>query len=1111
MIRKKFSNKSVFGTIVKQSVIFLLASTCFYSCANFLNGNQLLHQLNEEIDYNTAKEVEFFIQPELNQGTTTPNGTQKKKMGYEFEIKFNPSDEYQFYQWTVIDSETGKQIDNAVTFEDKFSPSTKAIIHKEIVHLWIKPICFLIPKVTGIIPEYKATGKEQDSNIIITFNNPVKKEDFDGTFANFEISTDEQDLLLQEDCYFELPELSADGKQVTISTIKSKRILPEDSPFTYKNINVKIKLSTLTDTNNTAFKEDYFYTYKINKNTDTVIPEIIDFKIYKTKNEDGTLSNELTFAEIDKWNEEQFSQNHLKDKFYVYIKAKDEGDGVYTSKIKETQLYYTMGDKSTYETDYQPTYKAFTETQDGCYESYFEYSLTPEYDGIEKVDISIFDFAGNPLNLQPFYVIKDTSYSTSLWRFTNSYNIKPSIDKSDRITTTIYWACIEDVYAIYNDVSYKSSMQDLNIKFSYGYNLENLTEVELNSQNINYGEHYFLQNDLFFYNLDEENPSNHFDALNSGSYTIPYDDNTKDTYIRFVITDESGNNNSETYVIPAVRNFTSHKYSEEEFVENIYITDSEQNNLVENPIVFRVYDADEACYYAQSKSVFRIYNSQQNKVYMQPVYYFNEYPNQSTFFAPWSDYYSFESIDAVPAVPDIKIEKDTSKNMQGDKYCYKVTIDASDYNSSYKYLVTTSNTDKVSHYMSFVQEGSKMAHYFYHEHKDIEDTKFSIFIMNGSSCTAQIDIEENNWENTRKDIEGPVLYNWENYLSPAGGFCFDYCHDESGFKPYTYYENFSKAEYFFIPYLPVYKYTPLNLSETDMDKYKKSVELFSITDDNKLNSGYLCSEYPDSSYDETGYLINFDTKDLEDGNIYTLYAKVYDSKDNYTYEPVKNVCSNPLTEKLDCQYSNNNITANIKAETGFSDYKLVWETFSKENQCWKLNIENYTNGPDEDGGYYYGYDVNGIEYMDESNDNTYSKTIPENPDQFVRLCVYAREDTGNLLFANNSSDVVYKINTSKTQYIYTSSSTKCAVKNMIAGISGITIFCDKPCLYYICTSSVGYGFDQDKWERYGSRVFYNQIESSGNIDDSIVQPGEKYVVIAHFADNTTIMSPVIEN
>jgi len=1111
MFGRNYFNKNACRRILKQALILLSASTCFWSCSNFLDGNQLFQELNSEIEYQNAKETELLIQAEVNQGKTNPNGSQKKKMGYEFEIKFNSSENYQFHQWIVVDSETGKPIDSAVTFEDKSSSSTKAVVHKETANMWIKPECFLIPKVTGIIPEYKATGKEQDSSIIITFNNPVKKEDFDGTFANIEITMDDQDLLMGEDCYFELSELSADGKQVTIKTIKSKRLLPEDSLFAYKNIDVKIKLSALTDINNTAFKEDFDYTYKINKNTDNVIPELVDLKIYRTKNEDGSYSNPLTLSEIDQWSEEQFAQNHLKDKIYVYIKARDEGDGICGSRIKEEQLYYTLGEASGYKTDYQSSNAIFTEAGDNCFESYFEYTLTPEYDGIEKIETCIYDFAGNCLDLQSFYVIKDTDYNSSLWRFTNSFNDKPSADDSDRLSTTIYWTSIEDTYATYNDVSYKSSMEKLNIKLSYGNDLENLTEVELKPENITYEEHNYLQDTLYFDDFSESFASWFFDALNSGCYTIPYGDITKDTYVKFTISDEAGNQESETFVIPAVRNFSSHNFSEEDgCFSNIYITDPGQNSLVEKPMIYRVYDSDESSYCFQRKSAFKLTNSSQDKVYLQSVYYFKETPNQSTFFSPWSNCYSSENADTVPAIVDFKIEKDLSKNMKGEEYCYKVTMDAADYNSSYKYLLTTSNYDKVNHLMSFVKEGTEMVHYFYHEHKDMEDTRFTIYIINGSSCTQKIEICERDYETTKKDVEGPAITNWENYYSPAGGFCFDTCYDESGFKPYSQNKNFSKIEYFYIPYLSIYKYNPLNLSESEMDNYRKTAAFFSITDCNKLSAGYKCPSDPDEGYDTTGYVIDFDTKDLEDGKTYTLYAKVYDGKDNCTYKAIKNVCSNPLSEKINCAYSDSKITASIKPETGFYDYKLVWETFDKDKQCWNLNVKNYEDDYDEDG-YYFGYNLSGLEYMDESEDNLYSLSVPENSDQFVRLCVYARKNAeNNFLFARNDAEAVYEITTSKTQYIYTGSTTKCAVKNMIAGLSGVTIFCDKPCLYYICTSSTGYGDDQDKWERYGARILYNQIDSSCNIDDSLVQPGDKYVVIARFADNTTLMSPVMQ-
>lgn len=73
---------------------------------------------------------------------------------------------------------------------------------------------------------------------------------------------------------------------------------------------------------------------------------------------------------------------------------------------------------------------------------------------------------------------------------------------------------------------------------------------------------------------------------------------------------------------------------------------------------------------------------------------------------------------------------------------------------------------------------------------------------------------------------------------------------------------------------------------------------------------------------------------------------------------------------------------------------------------------------------------------------------------------------------------------------------------------GITVISDKPCFYYVCASDIGYGKDITAWERKGARSGYG-VSTMGNVDTSLVQPGEYYVVIARFADNTYLMTDVM--
>ncbi len=88
--------------------------------------------------------------------------------------------------------------------------------------------------------------------------------------------------------------------------------------------------------------------------------------------------------------------------------------------------------------------------------------------------------------------------------------------------------------------------------------------------------------------------------------------------------------------------------------------------------------------------------------------------------------------------------------------------------------------------------------------------------------------------------------------------------------------------------------------------------------------------------------------------------------------------------------------------------------------------------------------------------------------------------------------------------------------NLYTGANTVTILCDAPTLYYCCYSNEDYGDDIDQWELYGAHTPSRVIENSCDVNTSevpLIPIGQAdytyYVVIAHFANNTTAMSNVL--
>lgn len=91
---------------------------------------------------------------------------------------------------------------------------------------------------------------------------------------------------------------------------------------------------------------------------------------------------------------------------------------------------------------------------------------------------------------------------------------------------------------------------------------------------------------------------------------------------------------------------------------------------------------------------------------------------------------------------------------------------------------------------------------------------------------------------------------------------------------------------------------------------------------------------------------------------------------------------------------------------------------------------------------------------------------------------------------------------------YYSSPVICSYKKLTADNNNATITCDQPAVYYCCYSFDNYGNDMDKWEVYAAHTKTGYTSFPTRIDTSEVPSGMYYVIMAHFADNTTTMSNV---
>ena len=251
--------------------------------------------------------------------------------------------------------------------------------------------------------------------------------------------------------------------------------------------------------------------------------------------------------------------------------------------------------------------------------------------------------------------------------------------------------------------------------------------------------------------------------------------------------------------------------------------------------------------------------------------------------------------------------------------------------------------------------------------------------------------------------------------------------------------------------------------------------------------------------DRDGHSYNFCFPRVPYSKDCLTYVKVTDNNGNYVIQPVliSNLYSIPNVENklsLSVELGNSNLTLTASGVNGSTIYDFLIQKFNDNTKTWSHTL-NITDPSQYNELQYstYSYLTSTRKSQMGSNTNAvYTYDIDTTESSFYKIITYNKDATRNSL----------------PTYFYTSPTT-CTKKNVLASSSIATILCNKPTLYYACYSSVDYGTDMDKWELYGAHTDANITSSDVNADTSQVPSGMKFVVIAHFADNTSAMSSVM--
>lgn len=486
-----------------------------------------------KVNSETNVKTEIVFSAASEKGRINPEGLKKFNLGETVDLNFEPKEGYKFLGWNILDAQENEVSQSDLSFTSRDLVETKFTIYSKLNGVSITPKCELIPAVKSVLPENKIEGVLCYTPIVFNFNMSMSAEDLDGTFQNISVKNSlGQDI---SGC-FNLPELSADGKVLTIRP-RGDKIREYVNVVSTSDILVTIKKGVLPQTANGLFLEEFTYTYRINNTLVTTVPQINSVIISKDMEQNKILSAHK--FDSDEWEEEDFEVNHLSKELYISLSATDTVSGVKSFIVTETLIKYKNGNDvlPAEEIKNLEEYGFFVLQGNSEYvtEKPVKYTLKTLKEGVIKLSIKVKNVEGYCSDFATdFYVINDNSAPEAARILFVEPGLKPTevpirfADENGNDNVPLFQ--IDGAAVEY----YPGKFSKMDVEINY-WDSDFTTDVFTNAQWTN------------LHTFSGVTPAE--GKIDLSEFTIPRNCN-KTTYVELKITTEAGNTYKKNHQIP---------------------------------------------------------------------------------------------------------------------------------------------------------------------------------------------------------------------------------------------------------------------------------------------------------------------------------------------------------------------------------------------------------------------------------------------------------------------------------------------------------------------------------------------------------------------------------
>lgn len=557
-------------TFIKTCVFLFGSALLLVSCNNFLKGADTANQLKAAINYANAKPYLIKVQPEKGTGNVVKpaSGEALQKVTDVFEIKFEPSQEYEFVTWQISSKKltTGQNISDYITIENPSKAETSVTFKKELEDIIITPVVARRPKLLSKSPEKSGGLALKDTKIQVIFDRKMDPSSI--YYSENEIKELKVELDLQDSDF--LPENAVIGttniygyKKTNSKGVKEyfyKNILIKnndtqenitdrfDAPYFetpttlvippnkdnypdgYTYISVSLDKSFCynaeyeTGSKKIGLLESADWVYQVNNSTDNVPPRMTSSSIKYNNTDLSAIEPSATANyEYTEWCSNATLLSKDNKKLDINLVAGDEGSGLTSyfdielCRVVDGKYFPCEENKTTLKTDFSSMGTVST------------------FDG--KVDLSGYPDGIYSLN----FVLYDNNGSKSYWPKTNDKN-------------ACSYVIIDDNVNMDGCRIHLSDNNKADLKFNWGDPAKDLTDIKIEYYFQQWRELAHLINTDIFSSSEEPKQFHIIDKL---AYAAQYT-------FRITYTDDKGHSQSvikTTYTRPAPGEWVPHDSS----------------------------------------------------------------------------------------------------------------------------------------------------------------------------------------------------------------------------------------------------------------------------------------------------------------------------------------------------------------------------------------------------------------------------------------------------------------------------------------------------------------------------------------------------------------------